>query len=372
MENSYSKCKNIKSKRNPRARCPNIATHGDYCGIHHKHPNPWVQTAPTPGRVRRIEKRVVSNVATGTSAAKIQQWFKESIGRHNVRVRGPAYYIRSLCVNDADFFSTDPIADISGALFFSYKDVKQHIYGFDLRSIATLIVNSEDSTNVENPFNRDKLPLDVIAKVQELVKKRKAHGELTEWAKLEPSTPIQQYRMKIVDLFQIIDELNYYSSPEWFLNLTLAEHQKFYRQLYAIWTYRANLSPDQKRQIVPNYLTGLFKHSPFVIGAFPLERIQKSNMNVIRTMITSAEDRNDRILGAMYIISTLTLVSNPARQAYPWLYESVVAPDDIDIAPAPPQLQFFGLGGWLNDIFNLTLPQAMPPLLLPPPHDTVE
>ena len=368
MENSCSRCKNIKSKRNPKTRCPNTATHGDYCGVHYKHPTPWVQhTVPTPGRIRRIAKRAEITIATRTAAAKIQQWFRDQNGRHNVRTRGPAYYIRSVCVNDADFFSTDPIADISGALFFSYKDSKQHIYGFDLRSIATLIANGTNDEKVENPFNRDFIPLLEVRKVQKLVRKRTAHGKPTEWAKLEPSTPIQQYRMKVVDLFQLIDQLNYYSSPEWFLNLTLEEHQRFYRQIYAIWTYRANLSAEQKRQIVPNYATALFKHSPFVISTFPIDRMEKLNMGVIRTMITSAEDKNDRILGAMYIISTLTLVSDPAKQAYPWLYESVVGDDDIVHQPAP-RFFGFGLGGWLTDILNLGAPQPMPPLLLPPPQ----
>jgi len=87
-------------------------------------------------------------------------------------------------------------------------------------------------------------------------------------------------------------------------------------------------------------------------------------------MITSAEDRNDRIIGAMYIISTLTLVCNPAREAYPWLYESVLAHEDVIMEPVHPQVHFFGLGGWLNDIFNIAVPQPMPPLLLPPPHNT--
>jgi len=374
MENSYSKCKNIKSKRNPKLRCPNIATHGDYCGVHHKHPQPWIQNTPAVlGKIKRLTRLTATAVATATAAAKIQQWFRDNIGRHNVRTHGPAYYTRSLCVNDADFFSTDPVADVSGNLFFSYKDTKQHVYGFDLRSINTLITNSTDDEKIENPFNRALIPLTEVRKVQKIVRRRLAHGYTTEWAKLEPSTPIQQYRMKIVDLFQIIDELNYYSSPEWFLNLTQNEHQRFYRQLYAIWTYRANLSPDQKRQIVPNYQTALFKHSPFAAAVFPLERIQKVNMGVIRTMITSATDRNDRILGAMYIISTLTLVSDPAKQAYPWLYESVVAPEDLEQVPAPAApLHLFGLGGWLNDIFNLTGQHNMPPLLLPPPQNTTE
>lgn len=345
-----------------------MAIHGNYCGIHYKHPNPWQPTA-SPGRINRNNKRSIHTKRVINAAIKIQKFFKKAKGRYFVRSRGPAYFNRTVCVNDTDFFSTDKITDISGALFFSYKDSKKHIYGFDLRSIATLITNCDDDEKVENPFNRDIIPIDEIRKVQKLVRKRTAHGLTTEWAKLEPSTPIQQYRMKIVDLFQIIDNLNYYSSPDWFLNLTLAEHIKFYRQLYAIWTYRANLTTTQKRQIVPNYSNILFKYSPFMVGTFSLERIQKLNLNVIRTMITSAEDRNDRIIGAMYIISTLTLVSNSAREAYPWLYESVLTPEELGPEPinAPPQ--FFGLGGWLNEIFNLAPPHP-PLLLLPPPQNT--
>jgi hypothetical protein len=91
-------------------------------------------------------------------------------------------------------------------------------------------------------------------------------------------------------------------------------------------------------------------------------------MNVIRQLITAAEDRNDRILGAMYVVSTLTLVNEQARNAYPWLYESVaVDEEDVHIPAGAP------LFGWLNHFLaianHVTAPVTPPPLQLPPPQE---
>jgi len=361
MENSYSLCNNIKSKRNPKIRCSNIATHGDYCGIHYKNPKPWIQFSTQKSRFQEEKSAEVTEFMppTGDAAIKIQRWLQQAIRRHMARTRGPAFYNRQICTNDTDFFSTDPVADISGALFFSYID-KKHVYGFDIRSIATLIANTSAQAAPQNPFTRDPIPLSVIQKVDRIVKMLKAHKFSTEWAKLSPSSPIQQYRMKIVDLFQAIDELNYYSSPDWFLNMNLVDHCRFYRNLYAIWNYRANLSSLQKIQIVPNIQQQpLFKHSPYAISSYPLERLQKLNMGIIRTLITAAEDKNDRILGAMYVMTSLTLVSIPARIAYPWLYESVSGDERLEHVPSP----IIHMPEWNRNV-DLAPLRNMPPLSL--------
>ena len=40
-------------------------------------------------------------------------------------------------------------------------------------------------------------------------------------------------------------------------------------------------------------------------------------------MLFSANEETNQNLGALYILSALTLVSEPARDAMPWLYASV-------------------------------------------------
>jgi hypothetical protein len=173
--------------------------------------------------------------------------------------------------------------------------------------------------------------------------------------------------MKVVDLFAKIDELNYYSSPDWFIGLDRDQQRKFYRELHAIWSHKAGLSIQQKNTIVPQHMQRLFRHAPWALTEQSLESLQKINMNVIRLMISSAEDRNDRILGAMYVVSTLTLVNEQARNAYPWLHESVF--EDEHETHYMPHQPLFGIG-WLNDLLSIAnnrIP-VPPPLELPPPQ----
>lgn len=386
MEDSYSLCKNVKSKKDTKTRCVNTATHGNYCWLHYKRPNMWVPNGmitPATTTAPKIKARVIKANRRLEAATQIQQWFRSLKDMHQRRRRGPAYFARSLCVNDADFFSTDPVTDISGVMFFSYKDEKDHVYGFDVRSIAMLIDKSDDPESVENPFNRGLIPVPVIHKVHKLVRQLTRAKLPTKWEQLKPDTPVQQFRMKVVDLFLMIDQLNYYSSPNWFLTMNETAHKTFYRELHGIWNVRANLSSEQKRQIVPNYTQVLFRYPPWSVIPMSLEKLQSVNLSVIRTLITSAQDKNDRILGAMYVISALTLVSPEAREAYSWLYESVVADETTNYLMAEyelPPVRIWGLTNWLTDLFHLpaipthpptpppTLPPAQPsPLLLSAP-----
>jgi hypothetical protein len=105
-----------------------------------------------------------------------------------------------------------------------------------------------------------------------------------------------------------------------------------------------------------------------------LSELQRINMYTIRLLITSAADRNDRILGAMYVVSTLTLVNEGARTAYPWLYESVAGGDE---PPAPPiaavrrpgLVNLLGIG-WIQNLLQNIHDEAAnvpPPFQLPPP-----
>ena len=402
MENSYSICKNIKSKKDTKTRCANTATHGDFCWLHYKRPNMWIPegmivpststklvkgtSQPTSLPVLKITTRAMKANKRLDATKSIQRWFRSHKAMHQWRRRGPAVFVRSLCVNEVDFFSTDPVADISGIMFFSYMDEKKHVYGFDLRSIASLIEKSDDSEKVENPFNRALLPASSLNNVHTLVRQLVRANISTKWEPLKPETPIQQYRMKVVDLFALIDQLNYYTSPDWFLALTDRGHKTFYRELYSIWTIRANLTSTQKRQIVPNYLQTLFRYPPWALVSMSLEKIQSINLGTIRTFITSATDKNDRILGAMYVMSALTLVSPEARNAYSWLYESVITDDNnhlmmLDNEPHN-QPRGWGMTGWLTDLLQLmpspiaTPPnqvlQPIPHLLLPPPANTEE
>jgi len=351
-----SQCRNIRSKRRPSERCENQATHGEYCGIHHKRPILWKSTilAITPLQL--------------AAARTLLSWYRHVRGIFLKRRHGIGYWVRSVSTNDTDFFSTDPIQDISGNMFFSYMDEHKHVYSFDIRSIQSLYLRASASNPVTNPFTRNPIPAWVESKKNALVSLLRKRNLPTEWIPLQPPTPEQQWRMKVVDIFHKIDELNYYSSPDWFIQLNHYGQIKLYRELYDIWVFRAGLSIQQKNTIVPLHAQKLFRHTPWSISELPMESLQRVNMNVIRMMIQSAADRNDRILGAMYVVTAFTLVNRQARTAYPWLYETVSVqelefPPNVAQEDVQPLANIFSVD-WLNAIFHDTLP----PLMLPPPE----
>lgn len=319
-------CGSIRSRAKPEERCPKPATHGDYCGIHYKHPIPFVPSTNASGVTR------------------IQAWWRLWRGLQCVRRHGIGYWDRSLNTNDSDFFSADPLQDICGVYFFSYKDTDHHVYGFDIRSLHTLLTRSRTQNEfATNPFTRTSIPFLVQQNVDSLVKWLQIRHIPTEWEPLQPPTPEQRWRMKVVDLFHTIDELNYYSSPDWLIGLNHYGHQRFYRELYDIWYHRAGLPEEQRNRIVPDHESRMFPYPVWGLYELSLEEMKQFNVQTIHILISSAADRNDRILGAMYVVSTLTLVNRQARTAYPWLYESVsLLPDET----------MWGHIGWIQTVFT--------------------
>lgn len=311
----------------------------------------------------RIEGRLTGSPEN--AARRILHWYRARAPLYHYIHRGPAYHTRDLATNAQDFFSTDAIADISGAYFFSYADTDKHIYAFDVRSIHMLIQRARnEGSTPENPYNRAPLSVAIMRKVRRIIRWLESHHMQSEWAPLTPPTPEQQWRMKVVDLFTRINELNYYSSPNWFIDLDIAGQRRFYNELYDIWNHRAGLSLHQKHMIVPGFAVKLFRQAPWTLLQVGLESLQKLNLSVIRLLISSAEDRNDQILGAMYVVSALTLVNSEARLAYPWLFESVggVAHEPPPSLPAARRGFLLGI---LGDLF--AFPPLPPPLALEPP-----
>ena len=142
-------------------------------------------------------------------------------------------------------------------------------------------------------------------------------------------TPQQLFRQHVLRLFQNINSLGHYSDPEWFIALTYEQHITFLRELIDIWNYRAELSPQARRIIYPpygdpfpHYVMGWITHQ-FYLYLSP-ENIINLNLTVIERFITSAVAEADRCLGSNFILCALTLVSIPAREALPWLYQSVM------------------------------------------------
>lgn len=364
-------CKNIRSRNHPDQRCPNPAVHGEYCGLHFKHPRPFKSKAKLS-----IDETPVNTISvpmnSGASVKKIQKWWRFRGRLRLFRRQGPAKWQRDICTNSTDFYSMEDICTLSGEYIFSFIEQGKCVYAFDLRSLATLLEKNETP---QNPYTRELLTESVIVKAKNFIRWSRKKGLDTRWAPIEPQSPDQRFKLKVTDLFQKIDELNYYTNPEWFIGLDVDDLRCFYVELYDIWFHRAELSNEMRRTIIPPPAHPFKYPINEIVPQKNIDFLRKVNLDTIRMFISAATERTDRVLGAMYIVTVMTLVNRQCRETYPWLYESATpgvysryrmfnAGGNNHVLNALNNLLIAG-----NPMFNeLIIPQNMfiQPLLLPP------
>ena len=135
------------------------------------------------------------------------------------------------------------------------------------------------------------------------------------------------YNSKIITLFQKMDLLGNYTQAEWIINLNQLQLRKFLLELYDIWDYRSQLTIDTKLSICPPH--GLpFREIPIHIIQrnynINIDLLKKFCIIIIDKLINSSPIKDNQVLGAMYILSALTVVNQNAADAMPWLYQSVI------------------------------------------------
>jgi hypothetical protein len=138
----------------------------------------------------------------------------------------------------------------------------------------------------------------------------------------------KQEELFIVDLFQHINTLGNYSDSEWFIVLQRDELIRFIRHIYDIWHYRANLSQEMKQRISPPNGNPFVLHNAHVnlnvITLLTAAELRTICVSIIERMTRRGLSREDQCLGAFYVLATLTIVNQDARNALPWLYEAVL------------------------------------------------
>ena len=208
---------------------------------------------------------------------------------------------------------------------YSYKDTDGFIYGFELSSLHNLILKSQNQ--ITNPYNRNKISLDMIHKMKMIVR-FSSILKLPIRLTIEDEMPLvsdeKMLELDCLSLFQKIDELGNYSDPKWFLSLNRHQLIKFIREVVDIWDYRAQLSEEVKRNILPpngSFLMNIHIHLLQVEQNFVT--LKKNILKVIEKLVTCGIDRDSKSLGAYYILGALTIVNHEAAMALPWLYQSM-------------------------------------------------
>ena len=282
----------------------------------------------TKGTKDILKNNIKTHISQLHFVSIIHRWWRKKIIRICNELRGPAKFNRRLCINVTDFYTCDDIQDIDFSSFFSYKDdTDGKIYGFDIASFNELYKKTQ--SNIINPYTRIPIKADVISRFKRLLRIVRAskgyiEPEQTGFVHIPAFITVEQ---RAYQVFQNIDALGYYTNCSWFLNLTRENLIYFVRHMFDIWNYRANISNQLRYEIYP------YGH-PFVQNGFLVNmlnysvitntEIKELLLDIIVKLSTSGIDENRKYIGASYVLSALTLVSDEAADALPWLYESVV------------------------------------------------
>ena len=303
------------------------------------------------GTKPELTQRIYTFLKQTYYIVRLQRIFRRFISNKYRTLCGPGYLQTSKCVNDTDFYTFDKLSKIRPMELFTYRDNDDKIYGFHIASIFHLIISSYP--NITNPYNRSVIPSRVVKNVYEKliygsflgfrVSVKLADngddgddsgrggddaGNLNGGGSGGGLTREKQEELFIVDLFQHINTLGNYSDSEWFITLQRAELIRFIRNIHDIWYYRANLTQEMKERICPPNGNPFVLHNAQVnLNVLTLltdPEIRTICVSIIDRIVRRGVTREDQCLGAFYVLATLTIVNQDARNAMPWLYEAVL------------------------------------------------
>ena len=269
------------------------------------------------GNKSDIKTRIETHIKSILSAIKIQKVFRRHLVFHWMRLKGT----RENCVNDTDFYTLEPLAEIPYMYFIKYEDTAHNVnYGFDLKSLCTLAAKN---SKFENPYNRENMKVPFGMKMIKVVKLTNILFPGNELIPRINESSIHQQQMpqqislqqRTINLFIYIDNLGNYTNPVW---LTDLNEGRLYYMVSCINRLWHRLTSSLRYRICP----GVSPFSQDIFGNNPVVINREMVVKMAEILVHSGVDDEHKKLGAMYFLSGLTLVSLDARTQLPWLYES--------------------------------------------------
>ena len=266
---------------------------------------------PVKGNKPDIQLRIYNYLKCYKYATIIQKHWRGYLIRKINKLRGLDDF-KKICCNNQDFVTLEEIKTIPYLQYFSFIHNGKN-YGFDVNSIYDYIVKRN---NKENPYDRSEFSSKIKFNLLELKRLTKITKQNTIFEIVETKV------INIHEIFNRIDELGNYSDVSWYNSLNYSGLMKFYRELYDIWIYRANLTNETKYKIS--------KYDPFnnvkpnFFENYSIEELNNILIQVMKKFLYYAINDEYQKLGAMYILTALTIVSQSAAEAMPWYFSSVI------------------------------------------------
>jgi hypothetical protein len=283
------------------------------------------------GNKDELLNRLFNYLKFSLYATTIQRVCRGILVRLFLKCSGLRMKNNNSCTNDSDFATLEPLKEIPYNQFFSFKDEENNIYGCDvisfnglLKKTSSLSLQQNENNLPLNPYNRTKITTKIINNYNYYLKLAKILKiRVITQNEEDVIDPKKLLELKVIELFQYINELGNYADSDWLLKLPRHMLVLFIREVYDIWHYRAQITQQTMREIVPphgNPFVGLQLH---LAQNQTDDSLMKNAVRIIGFLVKSASTRDNRSLGAYYVLAALTLVSQEARNSLPWLYQSV-------------------------------------------------
>ena len=230
-------------------------------------------------------------------------------------------------VNETDFLTLRDIHDIPYYQIFCLKDADGFVHGFDIKSLYNLLIKSDSTSPLKNPYNRKELSKKTIDRIYHFIKLSHVLKEPIMINLKDETTSMSQKKrieLKALSIFQRMDSFGYITDVDWFLSLNKLKLIRFYNELKDIWYVRANLNITIKMQICPPSGNPFENTTTTILIHQDIKTTQQFILHALENIIYKGIDTDSQALGVCYVLTAFTLVNHSAAIALPWFYESVV------------------------------------------------
>ena len=148
---------------------------------------------------------------------------------------------------------------------------------------------------------------------------------ITRYNNLQERQRSSTLNERIRQLFLEIDSLGNYTNENWFINLSFEQSKSLIRIIFEIWENRG-LTHQLKSRISPFKwpFDHIYERGIQDNDSITMDIVKNDLITTFELMVFTGTDNDSRNIGAMHILSAITLISRDARAAIPWLYESVL------------------------------------------------
>jgi len=282
------------------------------------------------GTKQVLIERLIKHLKYTHYISIIQKYVRRFLVKIYIRNAKPD--INARLVNDVDFYTMDGFEKMP---IWQYIDVVENgfIYRFNVASLLELYKSTTCKTPVndnsdykvvcKNPFTNSVFTNEIYERLKRHIRLSNQFGFPVEITIDNPQ--IDKIENTIANLFIQIDRLGFYTQADWFISLDRRKLFIMSKNIVDIWEYRMNFTHEQKAKICPRSWRTLFRIiNSYGYRHYSENRLREELCFIIKKLISESNEKEQNYIGATIVLMALTLVSQPAASALPWLYQSVL------------------------------------------------